>query len=81
MTNKEEILKTNLEARENEVMMYQINIDNYTLALEEIENLSSDEQDELADFKQQLANVLTTEKLEQKKAKIMLSVLKKQLRA
>jgi hypothetical protein len=77
--SREEILKTSLEARENEVMHYQINIDNYTLALQEIETLSADERAELSGFTEQLRTLLTSEKLEQKKAKIMLAVIKKQM--
>lgn len=78
-TSREEILKTSLEARESEVMHYQINIDNYTLALQEIETLSADERAELSAFTEQLRTLLTSEKLEQKKAKIMLAVVKKQM--
>jgi hypothetical protein len=77
--SREEILKTSLEARENEVMHYQINIDNYTLALQEIETLSADDRAELSGFTEQLRTLLTSEKLEQKKAKIMLAVIKKQM--
>lgn len=77
--SREEILKTSLEARESEVMHYQINIDNYTLALQEIETLSADERAELSGFTEQLRTLLTSEKLEQKKAKIMLAVVKKQM--
>jgi hypothetical protein len=76
---REEILAMSLEGREQEVMTYQINIDNYALALEEIGNLSPDERNELSEFTEQLRSLLTSEKLEQKKAKIMLAVIKKQV--
>ena len=76
---REEILAMSLEAREAEVMNYQINIDNYAIALEEIGNLPPDERTELSAFADQLRTLLTSEKLEQKKAKIMLSVIKKQV--
>lgn len=76
---REEILTSALEAREQEVMHYQINVDNYTIALEKISGLGSDERAELSGFAEQLRNLLATEKIEQKKAKIMLSVLKQQL--
>jgi hypothetical protein len=76
---REEILAMSLEAREAEVMNYQINIDNYAFALEEIGNLPPDERTELSAFTDQLRTLLTSEKLEQKKAKIMLSVIKKQV--
>lgn len=76
---REEILQSALDARVQEVMHYQINIDNYTIALEEISKLSADERAELSKFSDQLRELLTSEKLEQKKAKIMLAVLKQQL--
>jgi hypothetical protein len=78
---REEILASALEAREQEIMHYQINIDNYTLALEEISQLSVDERAELSAFAEQLRTLLTSEKLEQKKAQIMYSVVKKQVDA
>lgn len=76
---REEILSMSLEARIQEVMHYQINIDNYAIALEEIGNLPPDERAELSAFTEQLRTLLTSEKLEQKKAKIMLAVIQKQL--
>lgn len=76
---KEQILKSALEAREQEIMHYQINIDNYTLALSEISKLSKEEQEELFDFSEQLRLLLVSEKLEQKKSKIMFKVLESQL--
>jgi len=76
---REEILAMSLEGRVQEVMTYQINIDNYALALEEIGNLPPDERNELLEFTEQLRSLLTSEKLEQKKAKIMLAVIKKQV--
>jgi hypothetical protein len=76
---REEILAMSLEARVAEVMNYQINIDNYAFALEEIDKLPPDERIELLAFQDQLFTLLTSEKLEQKKAKIMLSVIKKQV--
>ena len=76
---REEILAASLDARIQEVMHYQINIDNYAIALEEIGNLPPDERAELSAFTEQLRTLLTSEKLEQKKAKIMLAVIQKQL--
>ena len=76
---REEILAMSLEGRVQEVMTYQINIDNYALALEEIGSLPPDERNDLSDFAEQLRTLLTSEKLEQKKAKIMLAVIKKQV--
>ena len=76
---REEILASSLTAREAEVMHYQINIDNYMLAFEEIGKLPPDERLELAAFSEQLHTLYASEKLEQKKAKIMLAVIKQQV--
>ena len=76
---REEILRINYEARVQEVMHYQINIDNYTLALENIASMSTDERAELSGFADQLRGLLASERLEQKKAKVMLVVLQQQL--
>jgi hypothetical protein len=78
---REEILASALEAREQEIIHYQINIDNYTLALDEISQLSVDERAELSAFAEQLRTLLASEKLEQKKSKVMFSVIKKQVDA
>lgn len=77
--NKQDILTSALQARQQEVMHYQINIDNYTLALKEIDNMSEPDKAELSAFSQQLKDLLASEKLEQKKAKVMLSVIEQQL--
>jgi hypothetical protein len=76
---REEILKMSIEGRKQEIMHYQINIDNYTLALKEIATLPKAEQKELEQFADQLNNLLESEKLEQKKSKIMLNVLLSQV--
>ena len=76
---REEMLKASLQGREQEIMHYQINIDNYTIALDEIGKLPDDERTELSGFAEQLTGLLASEKLEQKKAKIMLAVIKRQL--
>ena len=77
--SREQVLKDSLPAREAEVMHYQINIDNYTIALDEISKLPDDERAELSGFAEQLTGLLASEKLEQKKAKIMLAVIKRQI--
>ena len=76
---REEILQMSLDARVQEVMHYQINIDNYTIALQKISALPVDEGAELSGFADQLRTLLASEKLEQKKAKIMLEVLQQQV--
>jgi hypothetical protein len=79
MRTRNEILGAAFAARQQEVLHYQINIDNYTLALAKIQELSDAEQTELHPFSEQLRGLLASEKLEQKKAKIMLAVLQQQL--
>jgi hypothetical protein len=74
--NKHEVLKNALVAREQEIMGYQINIDNYTLAIEHIKT-SGDA--DLEDFCQKLESLLASEKLEQKKAKVMFFVVQQQV--
>lgn len=76
---REEILRMSLDAREQEIMHYQINIDNYTIALNEIAKMPAQDQAELSEFSGQLRTLLASEKLEQKKSKLMLEVLKLQL--
>ena len=76
---REEILAASLDARVQEVMHYQINIDNYTIALEIISSLPPDERAELLTFAEQLRGLLSSETIEQKKAKIMLEVIRQQV--
>ena len=72
--DKKEILTNALTQREEEILGYQINIDNYTIAIE----LAKEDAD-LAPFVQQLHELLSSSILEQKKAKIMLQVIQKQI--
>lgn len=69
-----EILRSALEAREREVTEYQVNIDNFVLA---IEKCKADP--ELDDFRANLASLLQANRLEQKKARVMLEVIRQQL--
>jgi hypothetical protein len=72
--DKKQILTDALTQREEEIFGYQINIDNYTLAIE-----MAKEDADLADFAKNLHNLLASSILEQKKAKIMYEVIKKQV--
>jgi hypothetical protein len=72
--DKKQILTDALSQREQEILGYQINIDNYKLAIE-----MAKEDPDLADFSQNLHNLLASSILEQKKAKIMYEVIKKQV--
>lgn len=72
-----EILTSALEGRERELIEYQVNIDNYRLALTKI----SDDDEELQPFKQQLENLLSSSLLEQRKSQIIRDVIAEQLAA
>lgn len=72
-----EILTSALEARERELIEYQVNIDNYRLAIEKI----ADDDEELQPFKEQLENLLRSSLLEQRKSTIIRDVIADQLAA
>jgi hypothetical protein len=69
-----EILTAALDARIKEVTEYQVNIDNFRLAIEHI-----GDDPELQDFKANLSGLLASSILEQRKAQIMLDVIRAQL--
>jgi hypothetical protein len=69
-----EILKSSLEGRIREVTEYQVNIDNFTLAIEAV-----GDDPELAEFRLQLEDLLRSSRLEQRKAQVMLDVIQKQV--
>lgn len=79
MNDKNSILKAAAAQREQEVMHYQINIDNYRLAIAEIEENHSDEQ-HMLDFASNLKELLTSSLQEQAKEKVLLKVIKSQLK-
>lgn len=69
-----EMLTAAYDARIKEITEYQVNIDNFRLAIEKI----GDDAD-LQEFKNHLSGLLSSSIIEQKKAKIMLSVIEQQL--
>jgi hypothetical protein len=71
---KNEILTAALDARIKEVTEYQVNIDNFRLAIAKIGDDA-----ELQPFKDHLQNLLASSLLEQRKAQIMLEVIRSQL--
>jgi len=73
-----DILKTCLEARNNEVAEYQLNIDNFKRAIEKIDTQYAENQDML-DFKEQLIKLLADNQREQLKSIIMRDVIADQL--
>lgn len=77
-TDRNTILTEALKHRESEVLMHQINIDNYRLALEEIaENYADDVN--LDEFAARLNDLLQSSIIEQRKEIIMRDVIAKQL--
>jgi hypothetical protein len=75
MTTRHDILTQSVEARENDIMLYQINIDNYRAAIADIEANHPD----LSDFADQLRDLLQSSLREQKKERIMLAAIKANL--
>lgn len=76
LTVRWEMLQSSLTARVREITEYQVNIDNFRLALE----ACADEPD-MDPFREQLSELLRTSTIEQRKAKIMHDVIAKQLEA
>lgn len=75
---KTDILKKSADARAKNVEDYQINIDNFRLAISEIEyNHSNDP--EMAQYAEQLRSLLNSSLQEQKKEMVMLKVIRRQL--
>ena len=75
---KLELLTQNAEMRRASIEAYQMNIDNYTLAVADInENFSEDP--EMQAFKTRLEELLVTERREQGKERIMLRALEAQI--
>ena len=73
MTNEE--LQQHIAHRTAEINVYQVNIDNYRLALTKI----ADDDEELQPFREQLQNLLSSSLLEQRKSQIIRDVIAEQL--
>ena len=74
MDYRTEILTAALEYRKKEFVEYQVNIDNYRLAIEKI-----GDDEELQEFKQKLEEMMKSSLLEHKKSKVILDVIAQQL--
>jgi hypothetical protein len=75
---KTDILKKSADARAKNVEDYQINIDNFRLAISEIEyNHPNDP--EMTQYAEQLRSLLNSSLQEQKKEMVMLKVIRRQL--
>lgn len=82
MITKIETLKSALTAREEEVLHYQINIDNYASAMSKIQKeYQGDDALSAAmrEFYKQLKELHDTSVIEQAKAKLMLDVIREQV--
>jgi sialic acid synthase SpsE len=78
-TERLKILTEAHENRQREVMHHQINIDNYTLAIAEIESNHTGDAN-LAEFASRLRDLLASSKIEQVKETIMRDVIAKQVK-
>jgi hypothetical protein len=76
--NKLEILESALEVRNDEILGYQINIDNYTRAIDKI-NAEHANSPDMIDFRDRLADMLKSNKTEQLKAIIIRDVIAEQI--
>jgi hypothetical protein len=76
--NKLEILSQALEARDAELLGYQINIDNYVLAITEIDQRYPNN-DDLAVFKDELQLRLDEERRQQLRCRVIRNVIAAQL--
>lgn len=75
---KHEILAQAAEHREAEVLHHQINIDNYRLAIADVEANHADSQ-HMVEFAERLNALLVSSTQEQDKEKVMLKVIRQQL--
>lgn len=75
---KLKILRDAVQVRRAEVMHYQINIDNFTLAIKKIE-VEHWDNDHMLEFANHLRGLLASSRTEQLKESIMLEVIEQQL--
>ena len=76
--NKLETLKPALEGRNEEIMSYQINIDNYVRAIAKI-NAEHSNNPAMIEFRDRLVEMLETHKIEQLKTIIIRDVIADQI--
>jgi hypothetical protein len=80
LPTKQEIITENITAREHSIMLYQINIDNYTYAIADIDATENPSEDLIA-YRQQLTQLLASERREQSKEQVILRALQAQAAA
>ena len=76
--NKLQTLQSALEPRNDEILNYQINIDNYTRAVDKI-NTEYADNPAMVEFRDRLSNMLESNKIEQLKAIIIRDVIADQI--
>ena len=76
--NKLETLKAALEGRNDEILNYQINIDNYERAIAKI-NAEHADKPAIVEFRDRLIDMLESHKTEQLKANIIRDVIADQV--
>jgi len=76
--NKLETLQSALKARNDEILGYQINIDNYTRAIAKI-NADHADNPAMVTFRDNLTELLTSNQTEQLKATIIREVIAEQV--
>lgn len=76
--NKLEMLQSALEARNDEILGYQINIDNFNRAIDKI-NAEHADNTAMIEFRDRLSEMLESSKTEQLKAIIIRDVIADQL--
>lgn len=79
---KEKLIE-NVVHRRDEIAEYQLDIDNYVLAIERIPNdypINHDLHEEMSTFKSDLGNILRSSRVEQGKAITILKVLEQRLK-
>jgi predicted nucleic acid-binding protein len=75
---KFDTLKAALETRDDEILGYQINIDNYTRAIDKI-NIEYADNSAMIEFRERLTDLLASHNIEQLKAIIIRDVIAEQL--
>jgi hypothetical protein len=76
--NRQKILQDAAEAREQEILMYQINIDNYRSAIAKIQREYPDNED-LQAMRTELITRLVEEEKQQLRSQIIYEVIQEQL--
>lgn len=79
--DQEQVVRDAIQLRENEILAYQININNYeNILASPFEPTGDEDMDaEMLAYRDQISQLLKSEKREQAKSKLILAALRKQL--